>query len=232
MTAAPVATGYTLAFITAHLPEDAGRILEIGCGNGELAARLLANGFKVVGLDSNEACVETARAAGVDVSLGAWPAEVDDRFDAVLFTRSLHHIAPLDKAVAAAVAALKPEGRIIVEDFRVEADSVRTDAWYQGLIQSLDAKGQLRDENSAERLLEKLDFGEHRHELHSSLAMAEALSGHGGLRQEDAAYYFRYLESELREAHVANSILDHELVAIAAGEIDALGKRFVLTPRD
>lgn len=232
MTAAPVATAYTHDFVRHHLPEGARSVLEIGCGNGELAARLLDDGLRVVAIDSDEACVAAARATGVDARLATWPAPVDEAFDTVLFTRSLHHIAALDEAIMAAVAAVAPRGAIIVEDFRTEADSARTDAWYSGVVRSLDADGALQDEGSAERLLEKLDFGEHRHELHSSIAMAEALSRHGELADEDAAYYFRYLESELREAEMAQPMLALELAAIDASEIDALGKRFVLTPQD
>ena len=46
---------------------------------------------------------------------------------------------------------------------------------------------------------------------------------------EDAAYYFRYLEPHLREAGAAKWLLEVELEQIVAGEIDALGKRFVGT---
>jgi SAM-dependent methyltransferase len=226
-----VATRYTHEFVKRLLPDGAARILEVGCGNGELAARLMQDGLRVLALDSDEECVAAARAAGLDARQATWPCAIEVEFDAVVFTRSLHHIAPLEAAVAAAVAVLNPGGRIIVEDFRIEADSARTDAWFTGLVRSLDADGQLREESAPGRLLEKLDFGEHRVELHSSLAMAHALNRHGEVRQSDAAYYFRYLEGELRSPNMAGSLLEQELALINAGKIDALGKRFVLTPR-
>lgn len=225
-----VATFYTFDFVQRHLPDSATRVLEVGCGSGELAAMLQENGLAVVALDSDEACAATAQATGVDVRLATWPCAVEGSFDAVLFTRSLHHIAPLEEAIATAIATLRPGGRIIVEDFRIEADSARTDDWFTRLVRSLDADKQLRDETSAERLVEKLDFGEHRDELHSSLAMAETLNRHGRLAHDDAAYYFRYLEDELLEPDMGQSMLEQELALIDTGAITALGKRFVLTP--
>src|SRR5205085_5526212 len=61
VTAAPVATAYTYQFVRRHLPTNARSILEIGCGDGELAERLLQDGLRVVALDSDEACVAKAK---------------------------------------------------------------------------------------------------------------------------------------------------------------------------
>ena len=229
MTALPVATAYTFEFVRRHLPKGARTILEVGCGNGELAAQLLQAGFGVVALDSDEACVAKAQAAGVDARLATWPAAMEARFDAVLFTRSLHHIAPLEDAIEAAVAVLEPGGRVIVEDFRIELESRRTTAWFIGLMQMFNVAGLLADPTRFAALIEKLDFGEHRHELHASDRMAEILGRHGPLHEEDAAYCFRYAEADIGEP-LTEALRNYELAMIAAGAIDALGKRLVLTP--
>jgi SAM-dependent methyltransferase len=226
---APVAAAYTYAFVVQHLPKAARDILEIGCGNGELAARLLEDGLRVLALDSDEACVASARAAGVDAKVATWPTPVDQLFDAVLFTRSLHHITPLDEAIDAAVATVKPGGRIIVEDFRIELESPRTNAWFIGLMRLFDASGLFADPGTLDTLIEKLDFGEHRHELHSSVAVVESLRRHGVVHEEVAAYYFRYVEAAIAEPLTA-ALCNYELAMIEAGAIDALGARFVLTP--
>lgn len=227
MTKAPIATRYTYDFVRRSLPSNAARILEVGCGEGELAARLLQDGLEVVALDADEGCVAAARTIGVDARQANWPTKMDGTFDAVLFTRSLHHIAPLDEAVRAAVDALRPGGPIIVEDFRIEAASPRTDAWFTGLMRMFDAGGLLPD-GQLDAILEKLDFGEHRDELHSSAAMKHALERHGAVDEKDAAYYFRYAETQIGEA-MTGLVLQYEQSMIETGAIDALGKRFVLT---
>lgn len=96
----------TLKFVRRFVPRGA-RILEIGCGDGELAAALGA-----VAIDSSPDAVAVARSRGVDARLATWPCSIDGTFDAVLFTRSLHHISPLDEAIARIPAPL-----VLIEDF-------------------------------------------------------------------------------------------------------------------
>ena len=227
MSNAPVATAYTHDFVRSALPPGTRRILEIGCGNGELARRLMDDGFEVVAIDSDRTCVEEAMAAHVDARLMDWPANVDGAFDAVLFTRSLHHIDPLDKAVEAASAAVRSGGRIIVEDFQAEGGSERSSAWFAQLLRSLREDQKVSD---VDALIARIAPDDHGHVLHSSSAIAEALARRGTVQQRDAAYYFRYLEAELGEAATCE-LLETEVTLIESEAIDALGKRFVLLPR-
>ena len=46
------------------------RVLEVGCGRGELAARLVGHGVDVVALDRSEEMVAIARGRGVDARVG------------------------------------------------------------------------------------------------------------------------------------------------------------------
>ena len=223
-----IATRYTYDFVTANLPRDATKILEIGCGEGALAALLQSDGWDVVALDSNPEAVAAAQAAGVDARLLAWPSAFGEMFDAILFTRSLHHIHPLDEAVAEARRALRPGGRIIVEDFRAEGGSKVSERWFAEMAHALIDEGALDPEARLDDLLAKLATDDH--DLHSSSAIAQALRGHGALEETDAAYYFRYFEPHLRDPGKAQELLDQELTLIAAGSIEPLGKRFVADP--
>ena len=47
-------------------PQPGERILDLGCGDGALTARLVALGCDVVGVDSSPEMVAAARARGVD----------------------------------------------------------------------------------------------------------------------------------------------------------------------
>ena len=113
-------TQFTRDFISRSLPSGARRILEIGCGSGELAASLLRDGICLIAIDSDADSIAAAHAPGVDARIAAWPDFEDGQFDALLFTRSLHHIHPLDKAVQRASDSLFIGGRLIVEDFAYE----------------------------------------------------------------------------------------------------------------
>jgi SAM-dependent methyltransferase len=220
---------YSAEFVLESLPERASRLLEVGCGDGALARFLLDRSFAVVGLDNDPAAVASARARGVDARLMSWPAPVEGRFDAVLFTRSLHHIGPLDEAVAAAVAALGPGGSIVVEDFCAEGGSERSAAWFERTVDDLAELGRLRAGASIAAILAKA-APDHAHELHASDSIAAALGARGSVEQAGAAYYFRYLEPELDDAEGAQGLLEAELEGIASGRIDPLGRRFVLVP--
>ena len=223
----PIAsTRYTYDFVISHLPDFAKRVLEVGCGRGELAALLQGSGLEITAIDNNREAVEAAKAAGVDARLVDWPSEISERFDAVLFTRSLHHIESLEEAVAAARSALQPSGAIMVEDFRAEGGGEAGARWYSGLARSLLAEGLLTPETTLNELIEKLSPGDH--DLHSSTAIAEALTAIGPMEAIDAAYYFRYLEPHLRQPAKAAELLDQELAMIAAGSIKPLGKRFIV----
>jgi SAM-dependent methyltransferase len=228
VTDCPVATDYTCQFVRDCLPKGARSILEVGCGNGEVAACLSAGGLDVVALDSDAGCVAVARKRGVDARVASWPAEVDGQFDAVLFTRSLHHISPLDGAAEAAAAALRPGGRLIVEDFRAEGGTEKSKAWFLALAHGLSDDGQLSGV-TLDELGAKIGEADHHHEhhLHDSRAIERALAAFGEVQATDAAYYYRYLEPFAADAA---ALLRLELSAIAAGEIDGLGRRFVVTP--
>jgi len=43
-----IPTNQTLEFVQAHLPASPARVLEIGCGNGELAHRLQVLGHQII----------------------------------------------------------------------------------------------------------------------------------------------------------------------------------------
>jgi SAM-dependent methyltransferase len=92
------------------------RVLDIGCGQGELVALLVADGFDAWGIDISPEQVSLARAAGVDrVAHGDFHGylhSTPDDWDAVVATDVLEHLTR-DEVVAAfddVRRALRPGG--------------------------------------------------------------------------------------------------------------------------
>lgn len=225
----PVSIGYTHEFVRRSLPEGALRVLEVGAGDGALAEVMMADGFEVVAVDVDPEAVAAAAARGVDARLAEWPADIAGQFDAVLFTRSLHHVHALEAGIAAACRSLRPGGRIIVEDFKAEGGDTGTRLWATSLA-SLLADCGLIDVDALPAIADRLDGPTPDHDLHSSSAIRAELAKRGVVEEGPAAYYFRYFEPFLVDAQNAASILAHESALIASGSIDPLGIRFVLTP--
>lgn len=65
---------------------DSTRAVILGCGTGEHAKRLVAEGFSVLGIDKHEAMLERARQkSGATFQVGTLPdVDIDDSFDLVL----------------------------------------------------------------------------------------------------------------------------------------------------
>jgi trans-aconitate methyltransferase len=92
------------------------RVLDLGCGDGVLTARLIAAGAAVIGVDSAPAMVAAARSRGVDARLGdASALDVEPPFDAVFSNAALHWVPRAEAVVAGIRRVLRPGGRFVAE---------------------------------------------------------------------------------------------------------------------
>lgn len=93
------------------------RVLDLGCGDGQLTARIAATGADVAGVDASAAMVEAARARGIRVKLAQ--AEklpfASASFDAVFSNAALHWVRGQDEMMAEVRRVLKPGGRFVAE---------------------------------------------------------------------------------------------------------------------
>jgi SAM-dependent methyltransferase len=131
----------TLGFLERHLPERSRRVLDVGCGEGRLVARLRDRGVDALGIDASPEAVATARAAGRNVVQGDFLARGEGVFDAVVFGSSLHHLHPLEEAVRRAAALLAPGGLLLADEFDVAAPDLETARWFFDTAQALEAAG-------------------------------------------------------------------------------------------
>jgi SAM-dependent methyltransferase len=227
-------TRYTYDFIKRFLPSECRRILEVGCGMGELAARLSKDGHTVVAIDSDLESIAVARSLGVDAHVATWPDFDEGRFDAVLFTRSLHHIHPLDKAVRHAAESLVEGGVIIVEEFAFESTDEKTLRWFASAIRILEAASLLAEDDPLLAKTETLNAWrqDHGHELHTAAEIRAQLEElFGDVVKEQTSYYFRYLAAAIVATEKRDAILqdlaEQEETLSTDGSIIALGRRFV-----
>jgi trans-aconitate methyltransferase len=98
------------------LPQPGERILDVGCGDGALTARIVAAGARVVGIDGSPAFVEAARARGIDAHVGdAQRLTFEAQFDAVFSNAALHWMLDATGVIAGVHRALCPGGRFVAE---------------------------------------------------------------------------------------------------------------------
>ena len=93
------------------------RILDLGCGNGELAGKIAALGALVTGVDASAEMAAAARARGVNATVGnaeSLPL-ADNEFDAVFSNAALHWVRNQDAMMAEVHRVLRSGGRFVAE---------------------------------------------------------------------------------------------------------------------
>ena len=106
-----------LPLADAHLA-GFGRVLDVGCGEGQLARRVAALGAEVVGVDGSWAQIDAARRRGGGPRYlrgGATALPVASAaFDAVMACLVLEHVDPFEPAIDEIVRVLQPGGCFVL----------------------------------------------------------------------------------------------------------------------
>jgi trans-aconitate methyltransferase len=97
-------------------PQPGERILDLGCGDGQLTAKIADAGAVVVGVDASAAMVEGALRRGIDARVcNAEALPFVSEFDAVFSNAALHWVRDQDAMLAGVRRGLKPGGRFVAE---------------------------------------------------------------------------------------------------------------------
>lgn len=93
-------------------------VVDLGCGTGELAARIAGAGASVIGIDSDEGMIAAARGRLPEAELrlaDGHDFSVDEPVDAVFSNAALHWMPAAVEVLGCVSDALKPGGRFVAE---------------------------------------------------------------------------------------------------------------------
>jgi SAM-dependent methyltransferase len=189
------------AFVCASLPRGPGRVLEIGAGDGTLAAALREDGYDVLAIDP----------AGGDEILQVPLHELDAPthfFGAAVAITSLHHVDPLDASIERLADLLPPGAPLVVDEFDVGRYDERAARWWLSHADHEHGPGELVHDLRAH--------------LHSVTTITAALEPWFAVGQPvRGPYLYRW--------EIDPALRGEEEELIAAGKIPATGARFIAT---
>jgi ubiquinone/menaquinone biosynthesis C-methylase UbiE len=196
------------SFVQSHLPRTPARVLEVGCGRGELARSLADAGHDVIAIDPQAPEASIFRRVSLEDFAEPGP------FDAIVASRSLHHVDDLTTAVDKLAILLKTSGVVVLNEFAKERLEGSTAEWYYDRRRALARAGGREAPPSFEACRE-----EHA-EIHAFEEMRRELDRRF---DERLCIWVPYLHDELDD--VASEELERTL--IEAGTIQATGVRWV-----
>jgi len=189
------------AFVCASLPPRPARVLEIGAGDGSLAAALRADGYDVLAIDP---------AGGPDI-LQVPLHELDAPahfFAAAVAVTSLHHVEPLAESIEHLAALLPTGAPLVVDEFDIGRYDQRAARWWLSHTDH---------DHTADELVADL-----RAHLHTFATIAAALEPWFAVGPPvRGPYLYRW--------KIDPALRGEEEELIAAGQIPATGARFIAT---
>jgi SAM-dependent methyltransferase len=208
-------------FVTSQLPAAPARVLELGCGPlGGFVPSLRADGYDATGVDRTAPAGPEYRHDDFERHTPPEPV------DAVIASRSLHHVGDLDDVLDHVAASLRPGGLVIVAEWQWERFDEATARWCFDRLGATggDDPGWLQRRRAA-----WLSSGEdwdayfpawaNGHGLHPAERILDALARRfESVLDERGPYFYAELDDVAEQ---------DEQAAIDAGKISATGIRYV-----
>lgn len=225
----------TAEFVASQLKHGA-TILDVGSGTGCVSKPLQQKHFRVHPIDGNEKAVAEAAENGVKTLLVDFlEFSPDEKYDCLLFSRSLHHIHPPEKAIQKAMGLLKPDGLLILDDFAIERIQTREALFYYGVksivLADLEAGKSRGPKLENGRIPEDLlaDLRAH-HEQHGVLRSDQFMplirESFTNVYETDLPYLFKYFQEDISEKQ-SERLYEWENRLCDSNELNKVGIRFV-----
>ena len=178
-----------------ELPRPPARVLEVGCGSGELARAMEADGYDVVAVDPKAPDGAIFRRTTIE------ELEGEGQFDAAMASLSLHHVHDLAEALDKVRSLMRPGAPFLVREFAWDVVDEPTARWDYARRGEPGGLAEWRAEHD---------------DLHGFEALIDALDGRFSRRSFAwTPYLSEYRPAEGHEAE--------EVRLIEAGEIRAVG---------
>lgn len=221
---------HTTEFVKQYIVPEGCEILEVGCGDGDLAMHLIKLGAKVTGIDTDKQMINSAQEKGLDAkNISILNYHSKQKYDMVFFTRSLHHIHELEACLLRSRGLLKDSGLLILEEFDLKNINLSTLKWYYEQL----AANIPHQEPSQNNLVHRWDI-EHYHNpaLHNGGQMIEKIEQMFTIHKiERCAYLYRNICNALpnnpENIRLARNILTNESNLILEGKILPVGLRVI-----
>ena len=195
------------AFVRGALPPSPARVLEIGAGDGALAAALREHRYAVTAIDPKaEEGSGVERTALIDAT---------GSYDAAVAVVSLHHVEPLAESCARLAELVGPGGVLAIDELDIRRYDERATAWW---LHQRRAAGH-DDDHTPKSILEGMRG--HIHALDDVLA---ALAPYFALGEPVRGPY-------LHRWHLPPGLREVEERLIGAGRLPATGARLVARRR-
>jgi SAM-dependent methyltransferase len=212
-----VATGRFEEFVREQLSPPPARVLEVGCGQGELTTALSVAGYDVLGIDPLAPQGELFRR----VRLQDLEGDEGGR-NAVVASHSLHHIRDVGQALDLIVSLLRPDGVLVLDELAWDRMDEPTLDWFYGQRRALAAAGHGQAPQSPAALRDEWEGG------HLGIHGYEALRRELDARFDERAFAWTPFLYRLTGG-LATEVLEQALVD--AGAIQPLGFRYAGVPR-
>jgi SAM-dependent methyltransferase len=192
-----------LAFARGALPPPPARVLEIGAGDGELAAALRDHRYAVNAIDP-----QAEEGSGVERTA---LIDADGHYDAAIAIVSLHHVEPLAESCARLAELVEPGGVLAIDELDIRRYDERATTWW---LHQRRAAGH-EDDHTPESILDGM-----RGHIHALDDVIAALRPHFALGEPVRGPY-------LHRWHLPPGLREAEERLIGAGDLPATGARLV-----
>jgi SAM-dependent methyltransferase len=192
-----------LAFARGALPPPPARVLEIGAGDGALAAALREGGYAVTAIDPKAEDGDGVEPVALIDAIG--------RYDAALAVVSLHHVEPLAESCARLAELVEPGGVLAIDELDIRRYDERATAWW---LHQRAAAGH-DDDHTPESILDGM-----RGHIHALDDVIAALAPHFALGEPVRGPY-------LHRWHLPPGLRETEERLIGEGRLPATGARLV-----